>query len=236
MKGHRYTQPIRLAQTQKFYNSTVGKQQAHTMTREPHLLRKSSLHVRVRKNLTRQFICLCSKLWMLSTLKLPYSFKAVSKVDTDKHLQCWQQHDPHIHGTGHSHRCLKARGQETRSISGAWMVLSMTEGVQGPASQCTSAKYCGPVSKAIPRVLLVSVLFVCVICGALTTWILEQDPGSCASLGGASGEEPAANAGDMGSIHSLRRSTCPRNNKGRVSQHWACALEPAICNHWAHAP
>ena len=52
--------------------------------------------------------------------------------------------------------------------------------------------------------------------------------------GGAVVKNPPAKAGDKGSIPGLGRSHMPRSNKPVCHNYWACTLEPASYNNWAH--
>ena len=119
----------------------------------------------------------------------------------------------------------------------------MTEGVQGPASQCTSAKYWWTSVQGTHGSFGKCIVCVCDMRSPLQHgfWSKIQGPGASQVVQVV--KNPPANAGDMGSIHSLRKSYMPRNNKGRVSQILSlcsrachlqllspCALEPVLHN------
>ena len=239
MKGHRYNfQPIRLAQTQKFYNTLLASNR-HIPCDQGTILR----YVRVycmyagRKNLTRQFICLCSNLNAFHAQILPILQSCVQSWHRQTSPVLATAWPAHIHGTGHSHRCLKARGQETGSISLAPERCSLWQRVFRALHHSVPVLSTGgPVSKAHMGPLA-SVLFVCVICGALC----NMDSGARSKVLGLPRwckwwrtHLPMQETWVLSIV--WENPTCLGTTKAVCHKYWACALEPAICNYWAHAP
>ena len=238
MKAHRCNfQPIRLAQTQKFYNTLLARNR-HTPCDQGTIL----CYVRVypmylgRKNLMRHFIVF-ALIWMLSMLKSSLSFKAVSSVDTDKHLQCWQQHDPHTRMALDTVIVVSGqRARDKKYFPGAWMVLVMTEGVWGPASQCTSVKYWWTSVQGTHGSFGKCIVCVCDMWSPLKHGFWSR----IRVLGLPRWCEwwrtclPMQGTWDLSIV--WEDPTCLRTTKAMCHKYWACALEPTIYDYWAHEP